>query len=119
MFIFFLHTFIFTIVFSTNAFAEEQYDDIKIGNIINYHLLNKKYYFDFQEDEEAPESYTFTGNIDDNIDKQVKKTLKEISRNKQKKVAIKFSMNSPVAIQPSMNLNCISSHLLFKKAIMQ
>lgn len=99
MFIFFLHTFIFTIVFSTNAFAEEQYDDIKIGNIINYHLLNKKYYFDFQEDEEAPESYTFTGNIDDNIDKQVKKTLKEISRNKQKNVAIKFSMNSPVAIQ--------------------
>lgn len=76
MFIFFLHTFIFTIVFSTNAFAEEQYDDIKIGNIINYHLLNKKYYFDFQEDEEAHESYTFTGNIDDNIDKQVKKLLK-------------------------------------------
>ena len=99
MFIFFLHTFIFTIVFSTNAFAEEQYDDIKIGNIINYFLLNKKYYFDFQEDEETPESYTFTGNIDDNIDKQVKKTLKEISRNKQKNVAIKFSMNSPVAIQ--------------------
>ena len=99
MFIFFLYSFIFTIVFSTNVFAEEQYDDIKIGNITNYHILNKKYYFDFQEAEDVPDSYTFTGNIDDNIDKQVKKTLKEISRNKQKNVAIKFSMNSPVAIQ--------------------
>ena len=99
MFIFFLYSFIFTIVFSTNVFAEEQYDDIKIGNITNYHILNKKYYFDFQEAEDVPDSYTFTGNIDDNIDKQVKKTLKEISINKQKNVAIKFSMNSPVAIQ--------------------
>ena len=78
MFIFFLYSFIFTIVFSTNVFAEEQYDDIKIGNITNYHILNKKYYFDFQEAEDVPDSYTFTGNIDDNIDKQVKKTLKEI-----------------------------------------
>ena len=99
MFIFFLYSFIFTIVFSTNVFAEEQYDDIKIGNITNYHIVNKKYYFDFQEAEDAPDSYTFTGNIDDNIDKQVKKTLKEISRNKQKNVAIKFSINSPIAIQ--------------------
>ena len=40
MFIFFLYSFIFTIVFSTNVFAEEQYDDIKIGNITNYHILN-------------------------------------------------------------------------------
>lgn len=99
MFIFFIHIFIFTIVFSTNVFAEDQYDDIKIGNITNYHLLNEKYYFDFQESEDAPDSYTFTGDIDDNIDKQVKKVLKDISKNKQKNIAIKFSMNSPVAIQ--------------------
>lgn len=84
---------------NTSIATPLNFDNIMIGLISNYHVSNEKYYFDFSEEEDAPDSYTFTGNIDDNIDKQVKKTLKEISRNKQKKVAIKFSMNSPVAIQ--------------------
>lgn len=61
---------------NTSMATPLNFDNIMIGLISNYHVSNEKYYFDFSEGEDAPDSYTFTGNIDDNIDKQVKKLLK-------------------------------------------
>lgn len=88
------------VVLSNTSIATHlNFDSIMIGVISNYHVSNEKYYFDFSE-EDVSESYTFTGNIDDNIDKQVKKFLEYVARNKQKNVAIKFNMNIPVAIEP-------------------
>ena len=45
---------------SANA-SNENYDDVKIGNISNYKIESGKYSIDFHEGEDAPESWTFSG----------------------------------------------------------
>lgn len=86
-------------MFHVNCAGANDYDTVLIGNISNYHTINGKYYFDFEEGEEAPDSYTFTGQAKDFIDIQTQKALNDIAKNKQKFIAIKLSMDRPVDIQ--------------------
>ena len=84
---------------SANA-SNEKYDDVKIGNISNYKIESGKYSIDFDEGEDAPESWTFSGSINSDFNKQLKKVMQYLSLNKPNSdiVAIKFNMNT---IQPS------------------
>ena len=86
---------------SANA-SNEKYDDVKIGNISNYKIESGKYSIDFDEGEDAPESWTFSGSINSNFNKQLKKVMQYLSLNKPNSdiVAIKFNMNTPISIQP-------------------
>ena len=79
-----------------------KYDDVKIGNISNYKIESGKYSIDFDEGEDAPESWTFSGSINSNFNKQLKKVMQYLSLNKPNSdiVAIKFNMNTPISIQP-------------------
>ena len=80
---------------SANA-SNENYDDVKIGNISNYKIESGKYSIDFHEGEDAPESWTFSGSINSDFNKQLKKVMQYLSLNKPNSdiVAIKFNMNT-------------------------
>lgn len=86
---------------SANA-SNENYDDVKIGNISNYKIESGKYSIDFHEGEDAPELWTFSGSINSDFNKQLKKVMQYLSLNKPNSdiVAIKFNMNTPISIQP-------------------
>ena len=66
---------------SANA-SNENYDDVKIGNISNYKIESGKYSIDFHEGEDAPESWTFSGSINSDFNKQLKKVMQYLSLNK-------------------------------------
>lgn len=92
---------LFTSFHSANA-SNEDYDEVKIGNISNYRIESGKYFVDFDEGEDAPESWTFSGYVDSDFNKKIKKVMQYLSLNKPNSdiVAIKFNMNAPISIQP-------------------
>ena len=91
---------IISIMLYGNSVAETlEYDSIKVGILYNYTTSNGKYSFEFEEGENAPESYTYTGKVDNTIDTQIKKIMQKNKNIQNITVAIKLDMDTPVFVQ--------------------